>query len=148
MAPERAIVAIDLAEQVQEVVVCDHDNVVLARRTKKSTRAWELGSTLAWARRPGRAAGFDDVVLACEPAGHRWWVIAELCDEAGVEVVCVQPLMVHCERERGDLIRDRSDARDAVLIPSWWPSCGAMSRNGRPRRGPGCVASAPAVTTT
>lgn len=118
VAPDRAIVAIDLAEQVQEVVVCDHDNVVLARRTKKATRAWELGPTLAWARRRGRAAGFDDVVVACEPTGHRWRVIAELCDDLGVDVVCVQPLLVHRERERDDLTRDRSDARDAVLIAS------------------------------
>lgn len=118
VAPGRAIVAIDLAEQVQEVVVCDHDNVVLARRTKKSTRAWELGPTLVWARRRARSAGFDDVVVGCEPTGHRWRVIAELCDGLGVEVVCVQPLLVHRERERDDLTQDRSDARDAVLIAS------------------------------
>lgn len=78
VASDRAIVGIDLAESVQEIVVCDHDNVVLARRTKKGVRAWEMGPTLAWARKQGRGAGFDDVVVACEPTGHRWRVIAEL----------------------------------------------------------------------
>lgn len=116
VAKDRAIVGIDLADKVQEVVVCDHDNVVHARRTLQHTRAWELGPTIAWARTRAARAGFDDIVVACEPTGHRWRVVAELCDHAEVDLVCVQPLLVHRERERDDLTRDRSDTRDAVLI--------------------------------
>lgn len=116
VSSERAIVGIDLAKDIQEVVVCSHDNAVLARRTLRGTRAWELGPTLAWARKRARAAGFDDVVVGCEPTGHRWRVVAELCDQTGVGLVCVQPLLVHRERERDDLTMDRSDAKDAVLI--------------------------------
>ncbi|MGH3442696.1 MAG: transposase [Nitriliruptorales bacterium] len=112
----RAICGIDLADEVQELVVTDHDGAVLARRGLSRTRAWQLGPALGWARQQSQSAGFDDVVVACEPTGHRWRVVAEQCDELGLDLVCVQPLLVHREREREDYTRDRSDRRDAVLI--------------------------------
>lgn len=115
IARDRAIVGIDLADRVQEVVVCDHDGVVLARRNVL-VRAWELTPTLVWAADQARAAGFDQVVVACEPTGHRWRTVVEQCDVLDLDVVCVQPMLVHREREREDLTRDRSDARDATLI--------------------------------
>jgi transposase len=113
---DRAICGIDLADTVQEVVVVDHDGRVLARRGLKDTRAWELTPTLAWSREQAREAGFDEVVVACEPTGHRWRLVAEQCDTLGLDLVCVQPLLVHRERERDDFTKDRSDQRDAVLI--------------------------------
>ncbi len=113
---ERAICGIDLADEVQELVVTDHDGTVLARRGLRSTRAWQLTDALVWARQQARTAGFDEVVVACEPTGHRWRVVAEQCDGLGLELVCVQPLLVHREREREDYTRERSDQRDAVLI--------------------------------
>jgi transposase len=42
------IVGIDLADQKQMVVVCDHDSKVLARKTFRC-RAWDLGRALDWA---------------------------------------------------------------------------------------------------
>lgn len=112
---DRAVTGIDLADKVQEVVVVDHDGVVLARRNVLG-RAWDLAPVLGWVREQARQAGFDDTVVACEPTGHRWKVVAEQCDQAGLDLVCVQPLLVHREREREDLTKDRSDQRDAVLI--------------------------------
>jgi transposase len=113
---ERAICGIDLADEVQELVVTDHDGRVFARRGLRNTRAWQLSDALVWARQQARAQGFDEVVVACEPTGHRWRVVAEQCDALGLDLVCIQPLLVHRERERDDLTRDRSDQRDAVLI--------------------------------
>jgi transposase len=113
---ERAICGIDLADEVQELVVTDHDGTVLARRGLNQTRAWQLTDALVWARQQALGAGFDGVVVACEPTGHRWRVVAEQCDTLELDLVCVQPLLVHRERERDDFTRDRSDQRDAVLI--------------------------------
>ena len=116
VARERAICGIDLADTVQELAVVDHDGAVLARRGLKNKRAWELQPTLGWARQQAVAAGFTDVVVACEPTGHRWRVVAEQCEALDLDLVCVQPLLVHREREREDLTKDRSDQRDATLI--------------------------------
>ncbi|MQB02207.1 MAG: transposase, partial [Actinobacteria bacterium] len=48
--------------------------------------------------------------------GHCWRVMLDQCDALALTMVCVQPLLVHREREREDLTRDRSDPKDAVLI--------------------------------
>jgi transposase len=112
---DHAIVAVDLADAVQAVVVCDHDSRVLARRTERG-RAWQLEQALEWGRAVAAERGFAGVVVACEPTGHRWRVVAELCDTLGVGLVCVQPMLVHRAREAEDFTRDKSDDKDAVLI--------------------------------
>jgi transposase len=48
-------------------------------------------------------AGYDQVVVACEPTGHRWKPVWQRCGARGLTLVCVQPLLVHRERERGRL---------------------------------------------
>jgi transposase len=113
--PELAVLAVDLADAKQAVVVCDHDGRVLARRTFRC-RAWELDRAVAWGQRRARAAGFAGVVVACEPTGHRWRVLARLAGQAGAGLVCVPPMLVARGREEEDLTRDRSDDKDALVI--------------------------------
>jgi transposase len=55
-------------------------------------------------------------VVGCEPTGHRWRIVAELCDRLGLDLVCVQPLLVARAREQEDLTGAKSDPKDAVLI--------------------------------
>lgn len=113
--PDHAVVGVDLADDKQVLAVCDHDGKVVGRRTVKR-RAWQLEESLRWAQTTAVGAGFAGAVIACEPTGHRWWVMVEQCDALGLTMVCVQPLLVHRERERDDFTRDRSDPKDAVLI--------------------------------
>jgi transposase len=110
-----AIVGIDLADEKQAVVVCDHDSRVLARKRVKA-KAWLLGPVLEWARRVARQHGFDDVTIGCEPTGHRWRVLDQLAAQRDMALVCVQPLLVGRAREPEDYTRDKRDDKDAVLI--------------------------------
>jgi transposase len=112
---DRAILAIDLADDRQEVAVCDHDSRVLARRSVRG-RAWELEQALGWGVAAAATHGFAGLVVACEPTGHRWRIVVQLADQQHLPVVCVQPLLVHRAREHEDLTRDKSDPKDAVLI--------------------------------
>jgi len=112
---DRAVIAIDLADEKQVLVVTDHDSRVLARRRLRA-RAWELGPALEWARGQVVAAGFSGAVVACEPTGHRWRVLEQLALERGMALVCVQPLLVGRAREGEDFTRDKTDDKDAVLI--------------------------------
>jgi transposase len=109
------VVAVDLADDKQVVVVTDHDSRVLARRRVRA-RAWELGPALEWAGSQAVAAGFSGAVVACEPTGHRWRVLEQLALERGMALVCVQPLLVGRAREGEDFTRDKTDDKDAVLI--------------------------------
>lgn len=112
---EHAVLAVDLADDKQVFALTDHDSAVLARRTVRA-RPWQLAEVIAWGRQQALAAGFSGVTVACEPTGHRWKVVSELAAAAGIELVCVQPLLVARAREAEDFTRDKSDDKDAQLI--------------------------------
>lgn len=110
-----AIIGIDLADNKQMVVVCDHDSKVLARRTFRC-KAWDLGVALDWAAERAVAKGFAGVTVACEPTGHRWRVLGELAGRRSMPFVCVQPALTSAARRTEDLTVDKTDEKDAVLI--------------------------------
>ena len=112
---ENAIVGIDLADNKQMVVVCDHDSKVLACRTFRC-RAWDLGAALDWAGERAAAKGFVGVTVSCEPTGHRWRVLGQLAGDRRMPFVCVQPMLTSWARRSEDLTFDKTDEKDAVLI--------------------------------
>lgn len=113
--PELAVVAVDLASVNQAAVLADHDSVVLARRMFLGS-AWAIDAILDWAEPIAHEAGFAGIVVACEPTGHRWKPLLERTRARGVDLVCVQPLLVHRGREGEDFTRERSDFHDATII--------------------------------
>ena len=110
-----AVVAVDLASAKQAVVVTDHDSVVLGRRMFTGD-AWVIDEVLDWAAPIAAEAGFAGVVLGCEPTGHRWKPLLDRARARGIELVCVNPMLVHRGREEEDFTRDRSDFKDATII--------------------------------
>jgi transposase len=112
---DHAIVAIDLADNKQMVVVTDHDSKVLARKTFRC-RAWDLGAALDWAAQRAVGKGWVGVTVSCEPTGHRWRVLGELAADRGMPFVCVQPMVTSWARRAEDLTFDKTDDKDAVLI--------------------------------
>jgi transposase len=112
---DHAIVSIDLADNKQAVVVCNHESQVLARKTVK-VKAWDLGPVLEWAHRIAHRHGFAGVTVGCEPTGHRWMVLNQLAAQRDIALVCVQPMLVGRAREAEDYTRDKSDDKDAMLI--------------------------------
>lgn len=112
---ECAVIAFDLADEKQVCAVTDPDSRVLARRTFK-VKAWLLGDAVSWGLAKAREAGFADVVVACEPTGHRWRALDQIADGLGVRLVCVQPMLVHRARVGEDFTGNKNDESDAVVI--------------------------------
>lgn len=112
---ETAVLAFDLAGDKQVCVLADPDSRVLARRTVR-VKAWRLGEAVAWGLARAAEAGYRSVVVACEPTGHRWRVLDQIAAEAGVALVCVQPLLVARAREGEDFTRNKNDDADATII--------------------------------
>lgn len=112
---EFAVLAVDLASAKQAAVLTDHDSVVLGRRMFTGD-AWVIDEVLDWAAPIVAAAGFAGVVLGCEPTGHRWKPLLDRARARGIELVCVNPMLVHRGREEEDFTRDRSDFKDATII--------------------------------
>lgn len=113
--PELAVVGIDLASAKQAAVVADHDSIVLGRRMFDGD-PWVIDEILDWALPIAVDAGFVGVVVGCEPTGHRWKPVLERSRARGVEMVCVNPMLVHRGREEEDFTRDRSDFKDSTII--------------------------------
>jgi transposase len=113
--PELAIVGIDLASAKQAAVVADHDSITLARRMFEGD-PWVIDEIVEWALPIAADAGFAGIVVGCEPTGHRWKPVLERCRGRGIEVVCVNPMLVHRGREEEDFTRDRSDFKDSTII--------------------------------
>ena len=112
---QTAVLAFDLAADKQVCALTDQDSRVLARRTVKA-KAWQLAEAVGWGLARAEAAGFSSVVVACEPTGHRWRVLDQIAEQAGVRLVCVQPLLVHRARESEDFTHNKSDETDAMII--------------------------------
>jgi transposase len=110
-----AVLAVDLASAKQAAVLTDHDSVVLARRMFLGD-AWVIDDVLNWALPLAAEAGFAGIVLGCEPTGHRWKPLLDRARARGIELVCVNPMLVHRGREDEDFTRDRSDFKDATII--------------------------------
>ena len=110
-----AVAGLDLGERKQALVVTGCDGQVLARRSPR-VGVHGLGGHLDWALAQARAAGFGGLTVACEPTGSRWMVVAELCAQRGLPMVCVQPLVSHLARQQQDLTGDKTDEGDCVLI--------------------------------
>jgi len=110
-----AILAVDLAKAKQVVVVTGPGHQVLARRTFVCS-PWGIDQMIEFALEAAGRHELNHLVVACEPTGHRWKPVLERCTRRGLTLVCVQPLLVHREREREDYTRDRSDPKDATLI--------------------------------
>jgi transposase len=115
VARDSAVLAFDLAADKQVCALTDQDSRVLARRTV-TVKAWQLADAVQWGLARAAAAGFDSVVVACEPTGHRWRVLDQIAAEHGVRLVCVQPLLVHRAREAEDFTRNKNDDSDAMII--------------------------------
>lgn len=112
---DHAVLAVDLASANQAAVLTDHDSVVLARRMFRGD-AWVIDEILDWAIPLAAAGGFAGIVLGCEPTGHRWKPLLDRARARGIELVCVNPMLVHRGREEEDFTRDRSDFKDATVI--------------------------------
>jgi len=110
-----AVLGIDLGDAKQALALVDHDMRVLWRRSPRCA-AHHLGGPIAEAVEAAARAGMSRLTVACEPTGSRWMQVQRLCREAGVVLVCVQPLVSHIAREQEDYTGHKRDEPDAVLI--------------------------------
>jgi transposase len=78
--------------------------------------AWIIDEILDWAAPIVADAGFAGLVVGCEPTGHRWKPLLDRARARGIELVCVNPMLVARGREEEDFTRDRSDFKDATII--------------------------------
>ena len=140
---QTAVLAFDLAADKQVCALAGQDSRVLARRTV-TAKAWQLAEAVQWGLAQAAAAGFSSVVVACEATGHRWRVLDQIAEQAGVRLVCVQPLLVTAAGRARTSPAIRATRPTRLSSPGWSPSCAATWPNAPNPAGRGCGTSAPA----
>ncbi len=136
-ARDLAILAVDLAPGKQAAVARDHHSVVLGRPVFTGS-AWCIEQILA---EPAAArAGFAGLVLACEPARHRWEPLA-VTARAKPIFDCGRSLAeTGIAGVSGNLLNDLGGAtrirtiRPLATAPEWltWPATGSVSGGSTP----------------
>jgi transposase len=115
--PADALIAgVDLAKKESVVVFVRAADRARLGRLRVTTDRSGTERLVARGRELALAHGMGPLVIAMEPTSHFWKPVARAAEDAGVGYVLVQGLVVARARELDDLTRDKTDARDAVLI--------------------------------
>jgi transposase len=115
--PADALIAgVDLAKKESVVVFVRAADRARVGRMRVTTDREGTDRLVARGRELVAEQGAGPLVIAMEPTSHFWKPVARAAEAAGVGYVLVQGMLVAKSRELDDLTRDKTDARDAVLI--------------------------------
>jgi transposase len=115
--PADALIAgVDLAKKESVVVFVRASDRARVGRLRVTTDRVGTERLIARGQELARTHGTGPMVIAMEPTSHFWKPVARAAEAAGVGYLLVQSLVVARSREIDDLTRDKTDARDAVLI--------------------------------
>jgi len=110
------IAGVDLAKKESVVVFVRASDRARIGRLRVTTDRAGTERLVARGRELVAEHATGPLVIAMEPTSHFWKPIARAAEAAGVGYVLVQGMLVAKGREFDDLTRDKTDARDAVLI--------------------------------
>ena len=71
---------------------------------------------LKWMQGLQSAKGMDKIIVGAEPTGHYWFGLRRFLDEAGIQLVLVNPLHVSKAKELDDNNQTKSDLKDPKVI--------------------------------
>jgi transposase len=115
--PADALIAgVDLAKKESVVVFVRAVDCARVGRLRVTTDRTGTERLVARGRELAAEQGTEPLVIAMEPTSHFWKPVARAAESAGADYVLVQGMLVAKGREFDDLTRDKTDARDAVLI--------------------------------
>jgi transposase len=111
------IVGIDIAKEIHVAQVTDFRGRVLTRRPLSFTNGREgFEKLLTWMRDTLRTHSKTSVLVGMEPTGHYWHNLADWLRKQGLEVVLVNPVTTHRNKENRDNSPSKNDAKDALVI--------------------------------
>ncbi|BBI34900.1 IS110 family RNA-guided transposase [Cohnella abietis] len=117
MTSQHAVVGIDIAKDVHAAQVTDYRGRVLSNRHLSFTNTREGFEKLGlWLQDIRGKYGKSDVIVGMEPTGHYWYNLANWLLEQGIEVVLVNPVTTHRNKENRDNSPSKNDPKDALVI--------------------------------
>ncbi|WP_135557782.1 IS110 family RNA-guided transposase [Paenibacillus cymbidii] len=117
ITPQHAVVGIDIAKDSHVAQIADFRGRILTQRPLSFPNT-EAGfkRLLQWIQKAGGENGKTAFLVGMEPTGHYWHNLADWLLEQGIEVVLVNPMATHRNKENRDNSPSKNDAKDAVVI--------------------------------
>ncbi|EFM08660.1 transposase IS116/IS110/IS902 family protein [Paenibacillus curdlanolyticus YK9] len=112
-----AIVGIDIAKDIHAAQITDFRGRTLTPRHVSFTNTKTgFEKLLTWIQAVGDKHGKTSFLVGMEPTGHYWHNLADWLLEQGLEVVLVNPVTTHRNKENRDNSPSKNDPKDALVI--------------------------------
>jgi transposase len=112
-----AVVGIDIAKDVHAAQMTNFRGSVLTPRHCSFTNSVEgFEKLLRWIRSEMEKHRLSSVVVGMEPTGHYWFNLANWLKKQGIEVVLVNPVTTHRNKENRDNSPSKDDPKDSLTI--------------------------------
>lgn len=117
ITPTHVIVGIDIAKEKHVAQATNFRGIVLTHRHLSFTNTLEgFEKLLRFIQEVQDNHRLSSVIIGLEPTGHYWFSLAHWLQERGIEVVLVNPVVTHRNKENRDNSPSKNDAKDALTI--------------------------------
>lgn len=114
---QHAVVGIDIAKDTHAAQVTDFRGRVLTSRHLSFTNTLEgFEKLLRWIQGVQAKHRLSSVIVGLEPTGHYWFNLAHWLLQQSIEVVLVNPVTTHRNKENRDNSPSKNDPKDALVI--------------------------------
>lgn len=111
------VVGIDIAKEKHAAQITDYRGRVLtARALSFPNTAGGFEALLRWIQEVLDQHKKRKVLVGMEPTGHYWHNLADWLLDVGIEVVLVNPVTTHRNKENRDNSPSKNDPKDALVI--------------------------------
>lgn len=112
-----AVVGIDIAKDNHVAQVTDYRNRVLTPCSLTFSNTEEgFGRFRRWIQDVQSRHRLTSLLIGMEPTGHYWFNLANWLLQQGIEVVLVNPVLTHRNKENRDNSPSKNDSKDALTI--------------------------------
>lgn len=114
---QHVVVGIDIAKDVHVAQVTDFRGRVLTARHLSFTNTQEgFEKFLRWIQDIQTKHRLPSLMIGMEPTGHYWFNLANWLLQRGINVVLVNPVTTHRNKENRDNSPSKNDPKDALVI--------------------------------
>ena len=113
ITPQHMVVGIDIAKDTHVAQVMNYRSQTLTKRHLSFSNTREgFEKLVCWMKEVDKT----QVIVGMEPTGHYWFNLANWLLEQNIEVVLVNPVATHRNKENRDNSPSKNDAKDAATI--------------------------------
>lgn len=114
---KHAVVGIDIAKDTHAAQMTDFRGRMLTSRHLSFTNTLEgFEKLLGWLKQAQAKHHLTSLLVGMEPTGHYWFNLAHWLKQRDIDVVLVNPVTTHRNKENRDNSPSKNDPKDALII--------------------------------